>query len=141
MPRRHVASSRRTLFGALVFVAAAIATSACGGGDDEQASANTASDSVIATVEPEAASPMDEDRAQDIFAALDGAGVKGQSPATTLQLVRGICVQIEAGSSGQQILDNLQSVTSVMARETGAGMTGTEIAEIYVEAAKTYYCA
>lgn len=141
MPRRIAVSARHL---AICVAAFATVTSVAGCSGEEAVSSVPAAADTAHTAEASASgetqSPVEDARAQEVFTALEQSGVRRQSPATTLQLVRGICTQLRAGASHSEILDNLQSVTNVFARDTGGGLNGHEIAQIYVDAAQVHYC-
>lgn len=147
-------SSRRAAAATLLAAVTAIGLAGCGGSEplSDLADAPAGAAALHAgahgeagldgTDRPEALpSSISDERARGLLDALEQSGVEGQSPATALQLGRGICAQINAGATEDQIIDNLRSVTNVIARKTSGDMSGQEIAQIYVDAAQAHYCS
>ncbi len=73
--------------------------------------------------------------------ALLAAGIpSSQSNSTTLMLAEGICRQIGAGTGDPAILENLRPLAAYTASLSGGHLTGDQVAQIYLDKARTSYC-
>ncbi|MBN4925511.1 DUF732 domain-containing protein [Hoyosella rhizosphaerae] len=129
-----------------VCVAAVVA---CGGStgdgtDGPESAADAASAPTTSDASPQAegdALAESVTEQEDAYiAGLSQYGVAMQSRETAVQLGRGICSRIEAGTDESDILRNLETVTAFLSRQPGAQLDSAEVAQRFVDAATAELC-